>query len=41
MNPHAAAPVSLISLVSSLRRNHQLIVQMTKGEVADRCKGYA
>ena len=41
MNPHAAAPVSLISLISSLWRNRQLIVQMTKREVVGRYKGSA
>jgi lipopolysaccharide transport system permease protein len=41
MNPHAAPPVSLISLISSLWRNRQLIVQMTKREVAGRYKGSA
>ncbi|MES2499605.1 MAG: ABC transporter permease [Pseudomonadota bacterium] len=40
-NPHAAQPISLISLVESLRRNRQLIVQMTKREVVGRYKGSA
>ncbi len=40
-NPHAAQPISLISLVDSLRRNRQLIVQMTKREVVGRYKGSA
>nr|WP_315430469.1 ABC transporter permease [uncultured Albidiferax sp.] len=39
MNPHAAYPTSLIALVSSLSRNRQLIVQMTKREVIGRYKG--
>lgn len=39
MNPHAAQPTSLAALVRSLRRNHQLIVQMSKREVIGRYKG--
>jgi lipopolysaccharide transport system permease protein len=39
MNPHVAPPVSLTSLVRSLWRNRQLIVQMTKREVVGRYKG--
>ncbi len=39
INPHAAQPTSLMSLVRSLWRNRQLIVQMTKREVAGRYKG--
>lgn len=38
-NPHAAQPVSLAALGKSLWRNRQLIVQMTKREVAGRYKG--
>lgn len=38
-NPHAAQPVSLAALSKSLWRNRQLIVQMTKREVAGRYKG--
>ncbi|MDO8370144.1 MAG: ABC transporter permease [Candidatus Nitrotoga sp.] len=41
MNPHAAQPTSLAALVRSLRRNHQLIVQMSKREVVGRYKGSA
>lgn len=41
MNPHASPPTSLISLVRSLLRNRQLIVQMTKREVMGRYKGSA
>lgn len=39
MNPHAAQPTSLLSLARSLWRNRQLIVQMTRREVAGRYKG--
>jgi lipopolysaccharide transport system permease protein len=39
INPHAAQPVSLLSLGKSLWRNRQLIVQMTKREVIGRYKG--
>ncbi|MBI3811902.1 MAG: ABC transporter permease [Nitrospirae bacterium] len=39
MNPHVAPQVSLTSLVRSLWRNRQLIVQMTKREVVGRYKG--
>ena len=39
INPHAAQPTSLVSLVQSLWRNRQLIVQMTKREVVGRYKG--
>ncbi len=39
MNPHSPPPVSLVSLVGSLWRNRQLIVQMTKREVVGRYKG--
>jgi len=39
INPHAAQPTSLASLVHSLWRNRQLIVQMTIREVAGRYKG--
>jgi lipopolysaccharide transport system permease protein len=41
MNPHVAPPISLISLVSSLQRNRQLIFQMIKREVVGRYKGSA
>ena len=39
INPHAAQPTTLMSLVKSLWRNRQLIVQMTKREVIGRYKG--
>jgi lipopolysaccharide transport system permease protein len=39
VNPHASQPTSLAALVSSLWRNRQLIVQMTRREVAGRYKG--
>ena len=39
INPHAAQPTSMMSLVQSLWRNRQLIVQMTKREVVGRYKG--
>ncbi|PWU27764.1 lipopolysaccharide transport system permease protein [Pseudomonas citronellolis] len=39
MNPHAAAPVSLPSLLRSLWAHGQLIVQMTRREVVGRYKG--
>jgi len=41
VNPHAAQPTSLVSLVRSLWHNRQLIVQMTKREVLGRYKGSA
>ena len=41
INPHAAQPTSLAALGKSLWRNRQLIVQMTKREVAGRYKGSA
>jgi len=41
MNPHASQPTSLIALARSLWRNRQLIVQMTRREVAGRYKGSA
>jgi lipopolysaccharide transport system permease protein len=41
INPHAAQPTSLTSLIKSLWRNRQLIVQMTKREVVGRYKGSA
>lgn len=41
INPHAAQPTSLVALTKSLWRNRQLIVQMTKREVAGRYKGSA
>lgn len=39
INPHATQPTSLLALASSLWRNRQLIVQMTKREVVGRYKG--
>ncbi len=39
INPHAAQPTSLLSLMKSLWRNRQLIVRMTKREVVGRYKG--
>jgi len=39
MNPHASQPTSLLSLVKSLLRHRELILQMTKREVAGRYKG--
>lgn len=39
INPHAAQPTSLLALASSLWRNRQLIVQMTKREVVGRYRG--
>lgn len=41
MNPHAPQPISIYSLVISLWRNRQLILQMTKREVIGRYKGSA
>ena len=41
INPHAAQPTSLVALARSLWRNRQLIVQMTKREVAGRYQGSA
>jgi lipopolysaccharide transport system permease protein len=41
INPHAAQPTSLVTLTKSLWRNRQLIVQMTRREVAGRYKGSA
>lgn len=41
INPHAAQPTSLVTLVVSLWRNRQLIFQMTKREVLGRYKGSA
>jgi lipopolysaccharide transport system permease protein len=41
INPHAAQPTSLLALIKSLWRNHQLIMQMTKREVVGRYKGSA
>lgn len=41
INPHAAQPISLVSLGKSLWRNRQLVVQMTKREVVGRYKGSA
>lgn len=41
INPHAAQPTSPAALFRSLWRNRQLIVQMTKREVAGRYKGSA
>ena len=39
INPHAAQHTSLVSLIRSLWRNRQLIVQMTRREVVGRYKG--
>lgn len=39
MNPHAAASISPIQMIRSLLVNRQLIVQMTKREVAGRYQG--
>jgi lipopolysaccharide transport system permease protein len=39
MNPHATQPISPIALLTSLIRNRQLIVQMTKRDVIGRYKG--
>ncbi len=39
INPHAAQPTSIGALCKSIWRNRQLIVQMTKREVAGRYKG--
>jgi len=39
INPHAAHPTSLLALSKNLWRNRQLIMQMTKREVAGRYKG--
>jgi len=41
INPHAAHSVSLMTLGSSLWRNRQLILQMTRREVIGRYKGSA
>lgn len=41
INPHAAQPTSLASLVKSLLHNRQLILQMTKREVVGRYQGSA
>lgn len=41
VNPHAAQPTSMASLMRSLWRNKQLIMQMAKREVAGRYKGSA
>lgn len=41
INPHAVQPTSLVALGKSLWRNRQLIVQMTKRDVAGRYKGSA
>ena len=41
MNPHASQPTSLMALARSLWRNRQLIIQMTRREVAGRYKGSA
>jgi len=38
-NPHAPQPISINSLVASLWRNRELIVQMTKRDVIGRYKG--
>ncbi|MDF1594048.1 MAG: ABC transporter permease [Desulfobacterales bacterium] len=39
MNPHAAQPTSLAALAKSLWRHRQLIVQMTRRDVAGRYRG--
>ena len=39
INPHAVQPTSLLALGKSLRRNRQLIMQMTRREVVGRYKG--
>jgi len=39
LNPHAAQPLSFVALLHSLRRNRQLIIQMTRREVIGRYKG--
>jgi lipopolysaccharide transport system permease protein len=39
INPHASQPTSLVSLLRSLCRNRQLILQMTKREVVGRYQG--
>lgn len=39
MNPHAAQPISLSSLVHSIWTNRQLISQMTRREILGRYKG--
>ncbi len=39
INPHATQPTSLVALAKSLWRNRQLILQMTRREVAGRYKG--
>lgn len=39
MNPHAPLSINPIQMMRSLLANHQLIVQMTKREVAGRYKG--
>ncbi|MBV5329462.1 MAG: ABC transporter permease [Chlorobium sp.] len=39
INPHDAQPISLVTLAKSLWLNRQLIVQMTRREVAGRYKG--
>ena len=41
INPHATQPTSLASLLRSLWKHRQLIVQMTKREVVGRYKGSA
>ena len=41
INPHAAQPTSLVALGTSLWRNRQLIMQMTKREVVGRYQGSA
>ena len=41
INPHAAHPTSLVTLVQSLWRHRQLIVQMTRRDVIGRYKGSA
>jgi lipopolysaccharide transport system permease protein len=39
MNPHAPAPISILSLARSLRNNRELIFLLTKREIVGRYKG--
>ena len=38
-DPHAAHPISIISLINSILKHRQLIVQLAKREVVGRYKG--
>ena len=38
-DPHAAHPISIISLINSILKHRQLIVQLTKREIVGRYKG--